>query len=125
MPYIFLRNIVESVLANYTCPDCSSHTSAEHIIITGMSSRWLDLQINCGICGTHSHLAAEVNTMASELLASEQGKQFFSEFIKNGGTLGATIANKVNPDTTGINAADIAKIGEDIENARSIEDLMK
>ena len=71
MPYIFLRNILESVIANYICPDCGSRTAAEQITITGMSSRGLDLHLVCVLCGTHSHLAAEVNTMASELLAGE------------------------------------------------------
>jgi len=71
MPYIFLKNILESVISNYVCPDCKNHTSAERINITGMSSRGIDLHIACGVCGLHSHLAAEVNTMASELLASE------------------------------------------------------
>ncbi len=32
--------------------------------------------------------------------------------------------NKKNIHTTGINAADIEKIGEDIANAKTIEDLM-
>lgn len=124
MPYIFLKNILESVIANYVCPDCQSRTAAEQITITGMSSRGLDLHLICGLCGLHSHLAAEVNTMASELLASEWWQQFFSEFIKNGGTTGATMKNKKNIHTTGINAADIEKIGEDIANAKTIEDLM-
>jgi predicted RNA-binding Zn-ribbon protein involved in translation (DUF1610 family) len=124
MPYIFLNNILESVVANYICPDCGNKTSAEQITITGMSSRGLDLHLVCGLCGLHSHLAAEVNTMASELLASQGGQQFFSEFIRNGGTTGATMHNQKNPNAKGINAADIAQIGEDIANAKTIEDLM-
>jgi hypothetical protein len=32
--------------------------------------------------------------------------------------------NKKNPNATGINAADIEKMGEDIANAKTIEDLM-
>ena len=124
MPYIFLRNIIESVIANYVCPDCGSRTAAEQITITGMSSRGLDLHLVCILCGVHSHLAAEVNTMASELLASEWGQQFFSEFIKNGGTIWAAMANKQNPNATWINAADIAQIDQDVQNAKTIEDLM-
>ena len=124
MPYIFLRNILESVIANYICPDCGSRTAAEQITITGMSSRGLDLHLVCVLCGTHSHLAAEVNTMASELLAGEWGQQFFSEFIKNGGTIGSAMKNEKNPNAKGINAADIAQIDQDIQNAKTMEDLM-
>lgn len=124
MPYIFLRNIIESVIANYICPDCGSRTAAEQITITGMSSRGLDLHLVCVLCGTHSHLAAEVNTMASELLTSEWGQQFFSEFIKNGGSIWSTMKNQKNPNPKGINAADIAQIDQDIQNAKTMEDLM-
>ncbi len=124
MPYIFLRNIIESVIANYVCPDCSSGTAAEQITITGMSSRGLDLHLVCVLCGTHSHLAAEVNTMASELLTSEWGQQFFSEFIKNGGSIWSTLKNQKNPNAKWINAADIAQIDQDIQNAKTMEDFI-
>jgi hypothetical protein len=32
--------------------------------------------------------------------------------------------NQKNPNAKGINAADIAQIGEDVANAKTIEDLM-
>lgn len=125
MPYIFLKNILESIMANYVCPDCGGKTSAEQLNITGISSRGIDIHLTCSVCNTHSHLSAEVNTMASELLNTEHGNKFFEEFIKNGGTIWAKMVNKNNAPTKGINAADIAKIDEDIKNAKSIEDLMK
>ncbi len=124
MPYIFLKNIIESVIANYICPDCGNKTSAEQLSITGMSSRWIDIHLVCSVCSVHAQLSAEVNTMASELLTRENGGKFFEEFIKNGGHIGATMINKKNPTTKGINAEDIAKIDEDIKNAKTIEDLM-
>ncbi len=125
MPYIFLKNILESVISNYLCPDCGSKTSAEHISITGMSSRGIDIHLVCSVCGIHSQLSAEVNTMTSELLTSENGHRFFEEFIKNGGNIGPTMINKKNKNSKGINAADIAKIDADIQNAKTIEDLMQ
>lgn len=125
MPYIFLKNILESVIANYICPDCGSKTSPEQLNITGMSSRGIDIHLICSVCSVHSQLSAEVNTMASELLTSENGHKFFEEFIKSGGNIDATMINKKNPNAKWINAADIAKIDADIQNAKSIEDLMK
>lgn len=62
--------------------------------------------------------------MASELLTSENGHKFFEEFIKNWGSIDATMINRKNPNAKWINAADIAKIGEDVQNAKTIEDLM-
>ena len=114
MPYIFLKNIIESVIANYVCPDCGSKTSPEQLNVTGISSRGIDIHLVCSTCSIHSQLSAEVNTMASELLNSENGHKFFEEFIKNWGNIDATMINK----------NDIAKIGEDIQNAKTIEDLM-
>ena len=125
MPYIFLKNILESVIANYLCPECSSRIGAEQLLITGISSRGIDIHITCPTCNIHSQLSAEVNTMGSELLNTEHGNKFFEEFIKNGGTIGAKMINKNNSQTKWINAADIAKIDEDIKNAKTIEDLMK
>lgn len=124
MPYIFLKNIIESVIANYICPDCGNKTSAEQLSITGMSSRGIDIHLVCSVCNIHSQLSAEVNTMASELLTGENGGKFFEEFIKNGWQIGATMINKNHPKTKWINAADLAKIDEDIKNAKTIEDLM-
>ncbi len=125
MPYIFLKNIIESVVANYVCPDCWAKAGLEHLNITGMSSRGVDIHINCSVCGAHSHLSAEVNTMASEMLSGPDGAKFFEEFIKNWGTLGATMNNKKNNGYKWINAEDIAKVDEDLKNAKSVEDLMK
>jgi len=99
MPYIFLKNILESVIANYLCPECSSRIGAEQLLITGISSRGIDIHITCPTCNIHSQLSAEVNTMGSELLNTEHGNKFFEEFIKNGGTIGAKMINKNNSQT--------------------------
>lgn len=125
MLYIFLKNILESVISNYKCPDCGSQTNAEQLNILGISSRWIDIHLVCSVCGIHSQLSAEVNTMASELLSTEDGKKFFEEFMKNGGTMNAKMINKKNINKKWINADDIAKIDKDIKNAKTIEDLMK
>jgi hypothetical protein len=125
MPYIFLKNILESVIANYICPDCGNKTSPEELNITWMSSRGIDIHLICSVCSVHSQLSAEVNTMASELLTNENGQKFFEEFIKNGRKLDSTMKNKINSNIKWINAADIAKIDADIQNAKSVEDLMK
>lgn len=123
MPYIFLKNIIESVMANYVCPECNSKTNAKQLNITGMSSRGIDIHVSCLFCGLHSQLSAEINTMASELLTSEHGHKFFNEFIKNGGKIDTTMVNKKNKKW--INETDIAQIDAEIQNAKTIEDLMQ
>lgn len=121
MLYIFLKNIIEVVSSNYLCPDCGNKTKQDELSITGISSRGVDIHLICWTCNIHSHLSAEINPMTSQLLTGENGQKLFEEFIKKWGNINTSIINNKN---TWINAADIAKIGEDIQNAKTIEDLM-
>jgi hypothetical protein len=84
MHYIFLKNILESVLANFTCPQCHNKTNDQSIKVTGISSHGIDIHIHCHICSTHSQLNAEINTIAGQMLQNENGKKFLEEFLKNG-----------------------------------------
>lgn len=63
------------------------------------------------------------------MLQSENGKKFLEEFMKNGGTLWAKMENKniilTTKNKVGIKDEDIQKLDEDIQNAKTIEDLMK
>lgn len=122
MPYIFLKNIIESVIANYVCPECNGKTNVDQLNITGMSSRGIDIHVTCLFCGLHSQLSAEINTMVSELLTSEHGYKFFNKFIKNGDKLDTTMIN--NKNKKWINELDIAQIDAEIQSAKTIEDLM-
>ena len=82
------------------------------------------MHIHCHMCSSKSQLNAEINTMASQMLTSEHGRKFFDEFIKNGGTLDTTMLNNADKNTKWIKAEDIAKVDEDLKNAKTIEDLM-
>lgn len=84
MLYIFLKNIIESVIEHYTCPQCHGKTSEQDIHIAGITSQGVDLHIQCHACNINSLLHAEVNTLASQLLQNEHGRKFFEDFIKHG-----------------------------------------
>ncbi len=128
MQYIFLKNILEIVIANYVCHNCQNKTNEQSLQVTGISSSGVDLHIHCHVCGNHAQLGAEVNTLAAQMLESENGRKYFEEFLSQGGTIGASLANKPpirsaeNSNT--INDADITRIHNDLQNAKSIEDLM-
>lgn len=83
MPYIILKNIIESVISNFACPQCKSNTNEQAIHISAISSQGIDINITCHTCGANSQLNAEINTVASQLLANEHGRKFFEGFIKN------------------------------------------
>jgi hypothetical protein len=89
-----------------------------------MSSRGLDIHLVCPVCSVHSQLSAEVGSIAADIFANAWWAKFFEEFIKNGWALSATMINKNNSWSKTIGAADIAQIGEDIKNAKTMEDLM-
>lgn len=70
-----------------------------------------------------SHLNAQINATATQMLESEQGRKLFDEFLKKWGTFGATMEGKKSEN--GIKDEDIVKIHNDLKNAKSVEDLMK
>ncbi len=128
MQYIFLKNILETILTNYVCSECQSKTNEQSIQITGVSSHGVDIHLHCPVCGSHAQLNAEINTIAAQMLESDTWKKQFEEFLKSGWTIGAIMQNKwkdikKSPDNA-IKDEDIIKIHEDLQNAKSIEDLM-
>ena len=128
MQYIFFKNILETILSNYVCPECQNKTNEQAMQVTGVSSNGIDIHIHCHVCGAHSQLNAQINPEARELLENEHGKKYFDAFLKDGGTLGATMHNKKTNGTqkneNAIKDEDIIKIHNDLKNAKSIEDLM-
>jgi uncharacterized protein YchJ len=126
MNYIFLKNIVETIIQNFTCPECQSPTNEQTLQVTGIGSQWLDIQIQCHVCQSKSMLHAEVNTMAAQMLQNEHGRKFFEDFIKQWGAITADLHQnpRVNVSDT-IKDEDIVKVHKDLQKARTIEDLMK
>lgn len=127
MQYIFLKNILETILSNYICPGCQNKTNEQALQITGVSSHGVDIHVHCHICGAHSQLNAEVNMMAAEMLESDEWKKQFAEFLSQWWTIGATLHNRereIKNNGSAIKDEDIIKIHNDLKNAKSIEDLM-
>ena len=126
MPYIFLKNILETVLVNYQCPQCQNKTNEQSMQIHGISHNAVAIHVHCHICSAVSELKAEISPMASQLLQNEDGRKYLEDFLKNGGTIGATMKGKdqeaQNPNA--IKDEDIVRIYNDLKDAKSIEDLM-
>jgi hypothetical protein len=121
-----LKNIIETILQNFTCPECQSKTNEQTLQITGITPQGINIHIQCHICQSKSSLHAEVNTMAHEMLQNEHGRKFFHDFIKQGGSLTADLQSSkevMGKDT--IKDEDIVKIHKDLQKARTMEDLMK
>lgn len=127
MNYIFLKNIIETILQNFTCTECHSKTNEQTLQVTGITSQWIDIHIQCHICQSKSALHAEVNTMAHEMLQNEHGRKFFEDFIKQWGSLTADLKNRAtsSESSTSIRDEDIVKVHKDLQKAKTIEDLMR
>lgn len=126
MNYIFLKNIIETILQNFTCPECHSKTNEQTLQITRITPQGIDIHIQCHICQSKSALHAEVNTMAHEMLQNEHGRKFFEDFIRQWGVLGADMSQNMIPaQQNWIKDEDIVKVHEDLKKARTIEDLMR
>lgn len=123
MHYIFLKNIVDTTLENFLCQNCSKKINTESIMITNVWENGVHMSIVCPHCQAHAELKAEIHQMAQEMLQSEHGKAFFSEFMKKWGTIGAEFHQPKQQN--GIKNDDIEKIEKDIQWANSIEDLLK
>lgn len=126
MHYIFLKNILETVLANFACPQCQNKTNEQSIQISWVSSHGIDIFIHCHVCGANSQLNAEINTIAAQMLQNENGKKYFEDFLKQWGAIGATMKNSQSGESQKIGIPDdeITKIHDEIKKAKSIEDIM-
>ncbi len=123
MLYIFIKNIIESILQNYQCPQCQNKTNEQSINISAISSHGMDVHIHCHICGIHSQINAEVNTLTSQILWSKNGKKIIEEFLSNGWIVENNTISQVQ-QSSWIKDEDIAKVKEDIGKAKSVEDFM-
>lgn len=127
MQYIFFKNILETILSNYLCPHCQNKATEQSLNIMGVRDNSVNIHVHCHICGTHSELNAEVNAMAAQMLETDHGRKQFEEFLRSGWTIGATMKNAnthISANDHAIKDEDIMKIHNDLQNAKTIEDLM-
>jgi transcription elongation factor Elf1 len=84
MQYIFLKNILETILTNYTCPHCNNKATEQSLTVTAVREKSVNVHVQCHVCGTQSELNAEVNPTAAQMLETKEGRLQFEEFLKSG-----------------------------------------
>jgi hypothetical protein len=126
MHYIFLKNIVETIITNFVCPECGVPTNEQSVQVLAIKEQAIGLHLICPGCHAHAELHAEVSSLANQLLTNEHGKKFFEEFIKQGGTFGSSMpSSEPNPNNVPrINDADIVKIHQNLQHAQSVADFI-
>ena len=126
MQYIFLRGIIDSTLSNFVCPQCQNKPDEQSLFLTGMTSQGVDINIHCPTCHANTLLHAEINTMANDLINSEQWKDFIKEFLEKWWSIWAQVipTNHVSKNADSIKDEDITQLYKNLKEARSIEDIL-
>ena len=114
MLYIFLKNIIETTISQYTCQSCQGKVEESSVRVTGIGESLINLDIKCPHCQSHAHIHAEVANIASEMLKTEEGKALLQKVMKNG-TL----------NENAIKDEDILTLKNELSSIHSIEDLLK
>jgi DNA-directed RNA polymerase subunit RPC12/RpoP len=62
MNYWALKWLVETVVKNYNCPECSATVTDENIDVIWAAGNTINIDIECSECGKHSMVKSEVLT---------------------------------------------------------------
>lgn len=60
MNYQMFKSIIDSLVKNFKCPECSSWASESNIDIVGIAGTTVNLSVKCSTCGKHTPIKAEM-----------------------------------------------------------------
>lgn len=81
MNYLILKEIITSILGNFSCPQCGNKSSESAIFIKKIEKNSLDLHYHCPTCQTDSFLAAKLGEIRPEFLQSEMGRTMLHQAL--------------------------------------------
>lgn len=61
MNYQILKTLLDSLISNFKCPECSSWVSEKNIEIVGAAGTSVNLDLMCPNCEKHTFVKAEVS----------------------------------------------------------------
>lgn len=120
MNYLFLKNIIESILANFHCPECGLTPPENALEIKTITDKGVDISFLCPKCQSKALMKAELGQtkLSSDFMNSETGKNFLQEL---------TMHQKIifpKPQNKGISSDEIEKIEEKLSKNTTINDLI-
>lgn len=124
MNYLFLRNILETLLANFQCPKCQTKPLEQSLFLQKVSTGSVHVEVHCPSCHEKTTIHAELNQLTGEFLSSQEGRVFFEKFMngKNAHIFKKTTTQKHNPDS--LSEKDIQSVTESLQNHSTIQELI-
>lgn len=82
MQYLFLKNIINTLLSSFRCPDCQSAATEEGFSLQSVSPKGVEMMFQCGKCHAKTLMKAEMNQLSPGFLTSDAGKAFMQHMIQ-------------------------------------------
>ncbi|MCT4616935.1 MAG: hypothetical protein N4A38_01865 [Candidatus Gracilibacteria bacterium] len=124
MNYKLLKALLDNILQNFECQNCTSKTNEENIEIIGIAGKNVTLNIKCKACGKNSIIKAEANEVKLNAADKEKLELIKAQLEKKLGRQ-ATI-NIVEENGPSIEEKEIIELNEKLQQEEtSIEDLLK
>lgn len=112
MNYFIIKNIVETTLQHFACKECGAKATEQNIHILGTAGNSLNMEVICPQCQASGVIKAEMNIMGINSTPAQLAEQ-----------LKKTVENTRKGEA--IKDADIMKVRDDLQKARSISDLFE
>jgi hypothetical protein len=124
MNYKLLKALLDNILQNFECQNCTSKTNEENIEIIWIAWKNVTLNIKCKACWKNSIIKAEANEVKLNAADKEKLELIKAQLEKKLGRQ-ATI-NIVEENGPSIEEKEIIELNEKLQQEEtSIEDLLK
>lgn len=126
MNYLFLKNIMSSILGNFTCPECNNTPDEDSFDLKSVTDREIDIHFACKHCKSKALMKAELGQLAGGFLSTEAGKDFLKKAIAEKKIIVADVRNpgKKPSPKNGISDSEISQIEEKLAKNPTINDLI-
>lgn len=126
MNYLFLKNIMSSILGNFTCPECGNPPDEESLNLKTVMDREINIHFICKHCKSKAVMKAELGQLAGGFLSTEAGKDFLKKAIAEKKIIVADARNpgKNFSQKNGISDSEISQIEEKLAKNPTINDLI-
>lgn len=126
MNYLFLKNIVSSILGNFTCPECNNPPDENSLDLKSVTDREINIHFTCGHCNSKAVMKAELGQLAGGFLSTEAGKDFLKNAISEKKIIVADARNpgKNFAPKNGISDSEISQIEKKLAKNPTINDLI-
>lgn len=122
MNYLFLKNIMSSILTNFNCPECGQIPDENSLDVSAISEKEITIRFHCKNCSAKALMKAELGQLTSEFFASEAGKDFLKNAVSDKKMIISDPRNRQKKPS--ISPEEIKDIEEKLAKNSTINDLI-